>query len=106
MVSTGRVAHCTGCSHLFSACLLRHALCSAPISQTHSILPAAAAFVTASAVGMAVGPLLAEPLQRLPTMQLGSLTIDPITAGAYLMLIIWVAFLAVTIFCFADPRGR
>ena len=55
---------------------------------------------------MAVGPLLAEPLQRLPTMQLGSLTIDPITAGAYLMLIIWVAFLAVTIICFADPRGR
>ena len=65
-----------------------------------------AAFVTCSAAGMALGPLLAVPMARVPTVQLGFITFNSITAGAYVMSLIWLVFLAVTIFCFEEPPIR
>lgn len=67
---------------------------------------ASAAFVTCSAAGMALGPLLAVPMARVPTVQLGFITFNSITAGAYVMSLIWLVFLAVTIFCFEEPPIR
>ena len=65
-----------------------------------------AAFVTCSAAGMALGPLLAVPMARVPPLQLGPFTFNPITAGAYVMSLIWLVFLAVTIFFFTEPPVR
>ena len=65
-----------------------------------------AAFVTCSAAGMALGPLLAVPMSRVPTIQLGYITFNPITAGAYIMSLIWLVFLAVTVFFFKEPPVR
>jgi len=55
---------------------------------------------------MALGPLLAVPMARVPTVQLGFITFNSITAGAYVMSLIWLVFLAVTIFCFEEPPIR
>lgn len=65
-----------------------------------------AAFVTCSAAGMALGPLLAVPMSRVPTVYLGPLTFNPITAGAWVMSLIWLVFLAVTVFFFQEPPVR
>ena len=43
---------------------------------------ASAAFVGSSAMGMALGPLLARLFQSFPTMHLGPLTFNYITMGA------------------------
>lgn len=69
-------------------------------------LVCAAAFVTCSAAGMALGPLLAVPMARVPTLQVGPVTFNPITAGAWVMSIIWLVFLAVTLFFFQEPPIR
>lgn len=66
----------------------------------------AAAFVTCSAAGMALGPLLAVPMSRVPTIHFGPFTFNAITAGAYVMSLIWLVFLAVTIFFFTEPPVR
>lgn len=66
----------------------------------------AAAFVTCSAAGMALGPLLAVPMSRVPTLHFGPLTFNPITAGAYVMSLIWLVFLAVTVCFFREPPIR
>ena len=63
-----------------------------------------AAFVTSSAVGMACGPLLALPLSYLPETSLGSLRIDPVTAGGWLMGLLWLIFLVLTLLFFAEPK--
>ena len=55
---------------------------------------------------MALGPLLAVPMSRVPTMQFGPFTFNAITAGAYVMSLIWLLFLAVTIFFFTEPPVR
>ena len=65
-----------------------------------------AAFVTCSAAGMALGPLLAVPMSRVPTLHFGPFTFNPITAGAYVMSLIWLVFLAVTVFFFTEPPVR
>ena len=43
---------------------------------------ASAAFVGSSAMGMALGPLLARLFQHFPTLHLGPLTFNYITMGA------------------------
>lgn len=55
---------------------------------------------------MALGPLLAVPMSRVPTLQMGPLTFNPITAGAWVMSLIWLVFLAVTMFFFQEPPVR
>ena len=55
---------------------------------------------------MALGPLLAVPMARVPTLQVGPVTFNPITAGAWVMSIIWLVFLAVTLFFFQEPPIR
>ncbi|KAL3144746.1 hypothetical protein ABBQ38_001867 [Trebouxia sp. C0009 RCD-2024] len=67
---------------------------------------ASAAFVTCSAAGMALGPLLAVPMSRVPTTHFGPFTFNAITAGAYVMSLIWLVFLAVTLFFFTEPPVR
>lgn len=67
---------------------------------------ASAAFVTCSAAGMALGPLLAVPMARVPSIQLGFVTFNSITAGAYVMSLIWLVFLVVTLIFFKEPPIR
>ena len=66
----------------------------------------AAAFVTCSAAGMALGPLLAVPMSRVPTLHFGPFTFNSVTAGAYVMSLIWLVFLAVTVCFFTEPPVR
>ena len=55
---------------------------------------------------MALGPLLAVPMSRVPTIHFGPFTFNAITAGAYVMSLIWLVFLAVTVFFFTEPPIR
>lgn len=64
-----------------------------------------AAFVTSSAVGMACGPLLALPLSYLPTTSLGPISIDPVTAGGWVMGLLWLTFLLLTLLIFEEPKS-
>ncbi|KAL0025314.1 hypothetical protein WJX79_004533 [Trebouxia sp. C0005] len=66
---------------------------------------ASAAFVTSSAVGMACGPLLALPLSYLPTTSLGPISIDPVTAGGWVMGLLWLTFLLLTLLMFEEPKS-
>lgn len=67
--------------------------------------PCSAAFVTSSAVGMACGPLLALPLSYLPQTSLGPISIDPVTAGGWVMSLLWALFLVLTLLFFAEPKS-
>lgn len=97
------IAH-AALSAAFEHCLLW--LCTWPQVSVADHRLCLAAFVTCSAAGMALGPLLAVPMARVPTLQMGPLTFNPITAGAWVMSIIWVLFLAVTIIFFQEPPVR
>ncbi len=72
-------------------------------SNTHKLCDAA--FVTSSAVGMAFGPLLALPLSYLPTTSLGPISIDPVTAGGWVMGLLWLTFLLLTLLMFEEPKS-
>ena len=75
------------------ASLTRHA-CSAHSFCMH--LPAA--FVGASNLGMALGPLLSLPLAYLPDgRQVAGLPVNSITAVGWIMAAAWLAFLLATI---------
>eukprot|EP00891_Asterochloris_glomerata_P001311 jgi/Astpho2/1311/Aster-06184 len=67
---------------------------------------ASAAFVTCSAAGMALGPLLALPLQHFPDLHYLGLSFNPVTMGAWVMSAIWVVFLTITLICFSEPPVR
>lgn len=54
---------------------------------------------------MACGPLLALPLSYLPKTALGPVNIDPITAGGWVMGLLWLLFLVLTLFFFAEPKS-
>ena len=63
----------------------------------------AAGFVCASAIGMALGPFLALPLGQMPTIRAGLLTFDYITTAGWIMIVAWVAFIALWVTTFKDP---
>ena len=65
-----------------------------------------AAFVCASAVGMALGPLLSLMLARLPERHVLGLTLNPITAAGWIMAAIWVAFIFLWLALFQEPLAR
>jgi hypothetical protein len=64
---------------------------------------ASAAFVGSSAVGIAMGPLLAKAFQSFPTLHWHSITFDPITMGVWIMIACWIVFLIATTLFFEDP---
>ena len=55
---------------------------------------------------MACGPLLALPLSYLPHTSVGPISIDPVTAGGWFMGLLWLLFLVLTLFFFAEPKSR
>ena len=65
-----------------------------------------AAFVCASAVGMALGPLLSLLLARLPETHVLGLTLNPITAAGWIMAAVWVAFIFLWLGLFQEPLAR
>lgn len=67
---------------------------------------ASAAFVGSSALGMALGPLMARIFQEFPSRQWHGVTFDPITMGAWTMTGLWIVFLVVTLFFFEDPMVK
>ena len=54
---------------------------------------------------MACGPLLALPLSYLPKTSVGPISIDPVTAGGWVMGLLWLLFLVLTLFFFAEPKS-
>ncbi|KAI3431392.1 hypothetical protein D9Q98_004446 [Chlorella vulgaris] len=67
---------------------------------------ASAAFVGASNLGMALGPLLSLPLAYLPDRQVAGLSVNSITAVGWIMAFLWVLFFAATLIWFPDPPKR
>lgn len=67
---------------------------------------ATAAFVGASNLGMALGPLLSLPLAYLPDRQVAGLSVNSITAVGWIMAFLWVLFFAATLIWFPDPPKR
>jgi hypothetical protein len=66
-----------------------------------------AAFVGASNLGMALGPLLSLPLAYLPDgRQVAGLPVNSITAVGWIMAAAWLAFLLATIAWFPEPPKR
>ena len=55
---------------------------------------------------MALGPLLALPLQHFPDLHYLGLSFNPVTMGAWVMSAIWVVFLTITLICFSEPPVR
>lgn len=55
---------------------------------------------------MACGPLLALPLSYIPSISLGKVSVDKITAGGYVMSAFWAVFLAVVLVFFKEPKTR
>ncbi|CAL5227554.1 g10545 [Coccomyxa viridis] len=64
---------------------------------------ASALFVSLSAVGMALGPLLSLPLSLFPTRHFAGLTFDHITMGGWIMNIAWLIFAVWAWVAFEDP---
>ena len=54
---------------------------------------------------MACGPLLALPLSYLPTTSWGPICIDPVTAGGWVMGLLWVIYLLLTLLFFVEPKS-
>lgn len=67
---------------------------------------ASAAFVGSSALGMALGPLMARIFQEFPSRRWHGVTLDPITMGAWTMTVLWLLFLVVTLLFFEDPMVK
>lgn len=67
---------------------------------------ASALFVSLSAVGMALGPLLALPLSHVPDLSFAGVSFNSITMGGWVMTGAWLLFLAVAAAFFEDPLDR
>eukprot|EP00884_Botryococcus_braunii_P019635 jgi/Botrbrau1/6355/Bobra.0098s0014.1 len=67
---------------------------------------ASALFVSLSAVGMALGPLLALPLSHFPDLSFAGVTFNNITMGGWVMSLAWIVFLAVGAVAFEDPLKK
>ena len=52
---------------------------------------------------MALGPFLALPLGQMPTIRAGLLTFDYITTAGWIMILAWLAFIALWVTTFKDP---
>lgn len=65
-----------------------------------------AAFVCASAIGMALGPLLSLVLARVPTTHVLGLTVNPITVAGWIMLGIWAVFIVAWVALFKEPLAQ
>ncbi|KAK9838252.1 hypothetical protein WJX81_000293 [Elliptochloris bilobata] len=65
---------------------------------------ASALFVSLSAIGMALGPLLALPLSRFPELTAFGLTFNKLTMGGWTMNVAWLIFLLVAGFLFEEPK--
>jgi hypothetical protein len=64
---------------------------------------ASALFVSLSAVGMALGPLLALPLSHMPSLTFLGLTFNDITMGGWVMTACWILFMVVAAVAFEEP---
>eukprot|EP00216_Chloropicon_sp_CCMP2111_P001757 CAMPEP_0198240682 /NCGR_PEP_ID=MMETSP1446-20131203/5714_1 /TAXON_ID=1461542 ORGANISM="Unidentified sp, Strain CCMP2111" /NCGR_SAMPLE_ID=MMETSP1446 /ASSEMBLY_ACC=CAM_ASM_001112 /LENGTH=750 /DNA_ID=CAMNT_0043923429 /DNA_START=160 /DNA_END=2412 /DNA_ORIENTATION=+ len=64
---------------------------------------ASSAFVAASTLGAAMGPLLAVPLSNLAETEVGGFSINPITAGGWAMALCWLIYTTAVMLCFRDP---
>ena len=62
-----------------------------------------AAFVCSSAIGMALGPLISFPLQRVPDTLRHGVRINPITCAGYVMAAAWLIFALVCQLFFQEP---
>lgn len=62
-----------------------------------------AAFVCSSAIGMAVGPLISFPLQRVPDTVRHGIRINPITCAGFTMAGAWLLFALVCQLFFEEP---
>jgi hypothetical protein len=70
-------------------------------------MPIHAAFVGASNLGMALGPLLSLPLAYLPEEgQVAGLPVNSITTVGWIMAAAWLAFLMATVAWFPEPPKR
>ena len=101
-----REVPCEVSDHFMCSCityLVAQVLPYCQIATTQKLCDAA--FVTSSAVGMACGPLLALPLSYLPTTSLGPISIDPVTAGGWVMGLLWLTFLLLTLLIFEEPKS-
>ena len=52
---------------------------------------------------MALGPFLALPLGQMSTIHAGLLTFDYITVAGWIMIVAWLAFIALWVATFKDP---
>lgn len=55
---------------------------------------------------MACGPLLALPLSYIPKTSLGPVSIDKMTAGGYVMGLLWAVYFVITFIFFKEPKQR
>ena len=55
---------------------------------------------------MALGPFLALPLGQMPTIHAGPLLFDYITVAGWIMIVAWVAFIALWLATFKDPLAE
>lgn len=71
----------------------------------HALTKYCAAFVAASALGLALGPGLSSLLALVPHFSLlgGNITFNEFTGPAWISSILWMAFLLVLIFLFKEP---
>ena len=59
--------------------------------------------MSANAVGMALGPLLALPLGKFPDLHFHGWTFNGLTMASYIMALLWAVLLFFTIFFFEEP---
>ncbi|XP_024391930.1 SPX domain-containing membrane protein At4g22990 isoform X3 [Physcomitrium patens] len=71
-----------------------------PLKQLTS---ASAAFISASALGMAVGPALAGLLSRINFKIYGTLPVNFVTAPGWLLFLSWSLYLIIVLFFFKEP---
>lgn len=75
----------------------------APLPQ---LVLRSAQFVTASALGMALGPAMGSVVNRLPPTSLFGLYFDKRTNAAWTLVILWGGFLVALLTRFEEPRRR
>lgn len=102
--STNSETYCSASAYLPGRCNSAQDLpLGTPRITGVTMVCAYAAFVCASATGMALGPLLALLLGGAPSVTAGPLTFDRITLAAWIMTAAWLAFIIAWAALFKDP---